>query len=359
MNQGFFGFPSFLDSNIIDIKEFDISGAYAIPANTKRLIIFAVGGGGGGAGGVRLNANGCSGGSGGNSGNYVLTEIDKRSLNGITQLNIVIGAGGSGGAGSASNGATPSHGVGGGATTVGIPGKKNPFITAAGSQFGRAGTAAFGQNSQALSGISAGISLMFGGIMVGEMGFSQGASQPNYGTTSSYPILLNQDGIGGRGARGHVDAAGGTVHVLSPYSCGGAGGGGVSYAAPAGTATPGGGIKIINPSSADFTADSVIYKPIFSSCYFGDYAPGDIIYAGGAINTATQPLNSDKIICPECMFSAGFGGAGGGGGASTSANNGANGYRGGGGGGGGGAKNVTAGNGGAGGNGYVKIIAIG
>ena len=359
MNNGFFGFPSSLDSSVIDIKEFDISGAYTIPPNTKRLIIFAVGGGGGGAGGVRLVGNGCSGGTGGNSGNFVLSEIDKKSLNGITTLNIIIGAGGSGGAGSASNGATAGNGVGGGATTVGVPGKKNPFISAAGSQFGTAGT---GQpsGSQAGSGVSAGISLMFGSVASSEFGILPYGSPFHQGVNTSHPVLNSlNDAVGGKSGRGTTDLVGGTVHVFSPFSCGGAGGGGVSFTTTPGTGFAGGGIKFMNASSADFSADSKVYKPVFSSCLSGDYSPGDVVYSGGAINTATAPINSNQMICPDCMFSAGFGGAGGGGGASTSANNGANGYRGGGGGGGGGSKNVASGNGGAGGNGYVKIVAIG
>lgn len=361
MNNGFFGFPSSLDSSVIDIKEFDISGAYTVPPNTKRLIIFAVGGGGGGAGGVRLVGNGCSGGSGGNSANFVLSEIDKKSLNGITTLNIIIGAGGSGGAGSASNGAAASNGVGGGATTIGISGKKNPFISAAGSQYGLAGSTVFGPNSQAASGVSAGISLMFGSVVFGEYGLSPAQNPPFLNTISStHPNLAKPvDGIGGRAGRGTTDQAGGTVHVFSPYSCGGGGGGGVSYTTVPGTAQTGGGIKFMNASSADFDGNATLYKPIFSYCLSGDYSPGDVIYSGGAINTATATINSNQMICPDCMFSAGFGGAGGGGGASTSANNGANGYRGGGGGGGGGSKNVASGTGGAGGNGYVKIVAIG
>ena len=361
MNNGFFGFPSSLDSSVIDIKEFDISGAYTIPPNTKRLIIFAVGGGGGGAGGIRLVGNGCSGGSGGNSANFVLSEIDKKSLNGITILNIIIGAGGSGGAGSASNGAAASNGGGGGATTIGISGKKNPFISAAGSQYGLAGSTVFGQTSQAGSGISAGISLMFGSVVFGEFGIGPPNVPTFYtGINTAHPILTTaNDGIGGKSGRGTTDSVGGTVHVFSPLSCGGAGGGGVSYTTTPGTAFAGGGIKFMNASGADFSTSATTYKPIFSSCLSGDYSPGDVVYSGGAINTATAPINSNQMICPDCMFSAGFGGAGGGGGASTSANNGANGYRGGGGGGGGGSKNVAAGNGGAGGNGYVKIVAIG
>jgi hypothetical protein len=362
MNNGFFGFPSSLDSSVIDIKEFDISGVYVVPQNTKTLIIFAVGGGGGGAGGVRLVGNGGSGGSGGNSGNFVLSQIDKKSLNGITTLNIIIGAGGSGGAGSASNGATASNGGGGGATTIGVSGKKNPFISAAGNQYGLAGSAAFGPTSQAASGVSAGISLMFGSVVFGEYGLTPGGNGAPFhaGTNTTHPILTRPfDGIGGRAGRGSTDSVAGTVHVFSPYSCGGGGGGGVSYTTVPGTAQTGGGIKFMNASSADFDAHATIYKSIFSYCLSGDYSPGDVVYSGGAINTATATINSNQMICPDCMFSAGFGGAGGGGGASTSANNGANGYRGGGGGGGGGSKNVAAGTGGTGGNGYVKIIAIG
>ena len=202
---------------------------------------------------------------------------------------------------------------------------------------------------------------MFGSVVFGEFGLTPGTSPgPFYTGSTLHPALTSvNDGVGGRAGRGTTDSVGGTVHVFSPLSCAGAGGGGVSYTTVPGTAQTGGGIKFMNASSADFSADSKVYKSVFSSCLSGDYSPGDVVYSGGAINTATAPINSNQMICPDCMFSAGFGGAGGGGGASTSANNGANGYRGGGGGGGGGSKNVAAGNGGAGGNGYVKIVAIG
>jgi hypothetical protein len=353
MNQGFFGFPSISDSNIIDQKEFDISGSYYIPSTAKSLIIFAVGGGGGGGGGVRLSGNGCAGGNGGNSGHVVITQIDKKSLNGITHLNIVIGAGGTGGAGSPSNGATASPGTGGGATSVGIPGKKAPFIVAAGNQFGIVGSTSF-PNSQAPSGASIGISILFGTVTTPDpvSYVGSGSNFPNFPDVNST--------LGIRGARGTTETTGGSIHVLNPLTCGGAGGGGVTHGSPAGTARSGGNVKIFDANSVmQITSASLNYLPVFSSITSGDYAPNDTVYAGGSVNTATPPINSNQLICPECMYSIGFGGAGGGGGASTSANNGANGYRGGGGGGGGGAKNVTAGNGGKGGNGYVKIIAIG
>lgn len=340
MNHGFFSFPSSQGNEIIDIKEFDTSSAYYIPPNAKRLFLFAVGGGGGGAGGWRSATNGSGGGSGGMAGNIVLTEISTKMFAGVQTLNIIIGSGGTGGAGSASNGASPSDGGSGGATQIWISGRKSYFISAAGSQHGRSPGSPTGGTSQAPSGQSVGMSLLFG--------------VPFTALATPIAFTASSNGYNNKGAQGGWNSVGSSVVINSPYGCGGAGGGAVNSST--GVATAGGAIRILNPTS-DF--DTSLTKEVISFMTDTKYAQGDTVYSGGAINTATAPLDATELICSECMFSAGFGGAGGGAGASTSANNGAKGYRGGGGAGGGGSKAVTAGNGGAGGNGYVKIITIG
>ena len=48
MNQGFYGFPNINDPNLLDIKEFDVSGTYRIPEGTKLIVVHAIGAGGGG-----------------------------------------------------------------------------------------------------------------------------------------------------------------------------------------------------------------------------------------------------------------------------------------------------------------------
>ena len=354
MNQGFFSFPSSQGNEIIDIKEFDISSSYYIPTNAKRLLIFAVGGGGGGGGGWRSATNVSGGGTGGTGGNIVLTEISTKMFAGIDSLNIIIGAGGAGGSGSASNGGTANNGSPGNSTQIWIPGKKSYFISAAGSQQGRAPGLPTSGNSQAATALSVGMSLLFGMPII----FEPQATGPYAalsGTTP--PVTYNNSRIGHnlRGGGGSWNNAGNDVILNSPWGCGGGGGGSVNSST--GVATAGGAIRML--ISTDFSNVSGVSRDVVSFMSDSNYAAGDTIYAGGAINTATPPVNAFEMICPECMFSAGLGGAGGGAGASTSANNGANGYRGGGGGGGGGSKGVTSGNGGSGGNGYVKIIAIG
>jgi len=351
MNQGFFSFPSSQGNEIIDIKEFDISSSYYIPPNAKRLLIFAVGGGGGGGGGWRSATNGSGGGTGGTGGNVVLTEISTKMFAGIDSLNIIIGAGGAGGSGSASNNGTANNGSPGNSTQIWIPGKKSYFISAAGNQQGRAPGLPTTAGSQAISGLSVGMSLLFGMPIIFE---PQGINP--YGTINVGVYYANaRIGHNLRGGGGSWNNAGNDVILNSPWGCGGGGGGSVNSST--GVATAGGAIRMF--TSTDLSVAVSTSRDIVSFMSDSNYAAGDTIYAGGAINTATPPVNAFEMICPECMFSAGLGGAGGGAGASTSANNGANGYRGGGGGGGGGSKGVTSGNGGSGGNGYVKIIAIG
>lgn len=349
MNYGFFSFPSSQSNEIIDIKEFDTSSVYNIPPNAKTLILFAVGGGGGGAGGWRSATNGSGGGSGGMGSNVVLTEISTKMFSGVKILNIIIGAGGTGGAGSASDGGVANNGGAGAATQIWIPGRKSYLISAAGSQYGLAPGNPGSAGSQAASGSSVGMSLLFGIPVY----FS---STPYVASSGPVAVSSAIAGVNSRGGTGGWNSEGGSVVINCPWSCGGAGGGSVNSST--GVATVGGNIRILNPTS-DFPNVANVHREVVSFNIDTKYAQGDIVYAGGAINTATAPTDAFEMMCSECMFSAGFGGAGGGGGASTSANNGARGYRGGGGGGGGGSKGVTAGNGGAGGNGYVKIVATG
>lgn len=351
MNNGFYGFPSPTDSNIINAREFDTSGTYSIPQNAKRLFIFAVGGGGGGAGGTRRDAaSGSPGGNGGAAGTYVLTELPVSAFKGISTLQIVIGAGGNGGIAGTTNGASPAAATSGGATQIWIPGQASYFISAGGNLFGNGGVGT-GVSSNPNSGSSTGVSLLFG-QPVKPMDVSLTGNPTLIDVTS-----LNKVGGGvGAGARG--GSTGGNIFVFSPYECGGAGGGSLNSAT---VANGGGSVAIYQPNSVNTVHGGAAFSTSFM--LFGNYAPGTTIYQGVCGNGQADAPNSYQMIAPNLMFSSGFGGAGGGAGATGAgrrATNGGNGYRGGGGGGGGGScPGVTAGNGGAGGNGYVKIVAIG
>lgn len=351
MNNGFFGFPSSTDTNIISVKEYDTSGTYAIPSNAKRIMIFAVGGGGGGGGGVRRVAtSGSPGGVGGNAGCYVLTELPIKAFANIKTLSIIIGAGGVGGIGATADSNSPAASTPGGNTEVWIPGKNAPILMAGGNLGGNGGLGT-GLSSVPVSANSVGISLLFGHPFV------QMSDRVDTLSVQPFPIVsYSLDKIGGAGgySSNAAGVTGGSIRLISCFECGGAGGGSLSSNTVAGA---GGSITALR--STDLTAAERYYSTFTST----NFAAGSTYCAGGLPNGGTAGDSGNTLINPDSMFSAGVGGAGGGGGATGAGNragNGGNGYRGGGGGGGGGSANgVSAGNGGNGGNGYVKIVAIG
>jgi hypothetical protein len=344
MNNGFFGFPSSTDTNIVSVKEYDTSGTYAIPSNAKRIMIFAVGGGGGGGGGVRRVAtNGSPGGVGGNAGCYVLTELPIKAFANIKTLSIIIGAGGVGGIGATADSTSPAASTPGGNTEVWVPGKNAPLLMAGGNVGGGGGIGT-GLNSNPASASSAGISILFG--------------HP-FRVMSSDALEINRLAVtvDSGGARGGSSSGitGGSVRLVSCFECGGGGGGGTVSNT---VANSGGSITAIKTADlAGFVSGG------YSTFTSTNFAAGSTFCAGGPPNGGTAGESGNSLINSDAMFSAGLGGAGGGGGATGAGNaagNGGNGYRGGGGGGGGGSVNgVSAGNGGNGGNGYVKIVAIG
>ena len=359
MNNGFFGFPSSTDTNIISVKEYDTSGTYAIPSNAKRIMIFAVGGGGGGGGGVRRVAtSGSAGGAGGNAGCYVLTELPIKAFANIKTLSIIIGAGGVGGIGATADSASPAASTPGGNTEVRVPGKNAPILMAGGNVGGGGGLGT-GLSSNPVSATSVGISILFGHPFgqVSDRVDSLGLSPMG----SGYPIVSYAlDKIGGAGGYSsgtsgtNSGVTGGSIRLISCFECGGAGGGSLHSNTAAGA---GGSITALR--STDLIAAERYYSTFTST----NFDAGSTYCAGGLPNGGTAGESGNTLINPDAMFSSGVGGAGGGGGATGAGNragNGGNGYRGGGGGGGGGSANgVSAGNGGNGGNGYVKILAIG
>jgi hypothetical protein len=129
MNQGVFGFPAALGGAVLSTTEIDVSGTYLIAPGTKRLVIFAVGGGGGGgAGGKRASGTAQSGGGGGSGGSQIYQDFNVEDLGGAnTTLSIVIGAGGVAGATGAD---TAAGGIGGtgGTTTITPTGKPGTLI---------------------------------------------------------------------------------------------------------------------------------------------------------------------------------------------------------------------------------------
>jgi hypothetical protein len=307
MNQGFYNFPNVLDPNLIDIKEFDVSGSYTIPTATKLITVHAIGAGGGGGGGRRrAGTTGASGGGGGAAGgSFILHTFLREQIYGSI-LNIVIGAGGTLGNGGSADGVNGSGGVTGGATTIAPYGFRNVLLYAAGGTGGSGGSASAGGAGSSRNPMSHGI--------VSAQG-TAGSAGSNSGTAPT------------------------NVTLTYYWSKGGGGGGGVATG-----------------STVTFSPGASILAPTGTTLYFNNSnrASGSTVIAGNRSNNVQDPVNAYENIFP---YYGGMGGAGGGGGGTVAATNGGNGYRGGGGGGGGGASGgLAAGSGGRGGNGYVAIF---
>jgi hypothetical protein len=304
MNQGIFAFPNINDPNLIDIKEFDVSGSYSIPDGTKLIQVIAIGAGGGGGSGRRraTTAQTCSGGGGGGSGSSIVHTFLREQLDGKV-LEISIGAGGNGGASRTTDNTNGAAGSVGGATTLRVSGKVGFLLYATGGGNGGGGTTGTG-----ISGV--GRSPMFNGF------------------------ISNNSGSGGVGSTI-------TSNIIS-YSFfwqkGGAGGSGFSIL---GISALGGGIAL--------ASGLVVYNT--------DYALGATLRTGNSSNAAQSTDLDGTGIFVFGKYTGGIGGAGGGAGTTQAATNGGSGWRGGGGGGGGASfSGFNSGAGGRGGNGYVSIF---
>lgn len=317
MNQGIIGFPTGgiapsavigNSPNLLGLREFDASGSYTIPANTKFLYIFARGGGGGGGGGRRAATSATGAGGGGGSGgswNLDLFTVEEFGGPGTT-LSIIIGAGGTVGSGGAADNTNGNSGGSGGATQIFVVGTQGYPLVCTGGGGGGGGTTAGGTAG------GSNTCYMFKNTLSQNAG-SAGSTGTNASFTPSNAFVNSPGGAGGGGY---------TV-------AGGAGaGGGVTYMSAAGTG---------------------VFNPNFTK--------------GASLNLGGTARNNGINIYQRygTIFSPYISGGGGGANATvaSSAGNGAAGYRGGGGGGGGGSiAGGNAGSGGVGGDGYVCIAAI-
>jgi len=317
MNFGFYGFPN-STPDIIDIKEFDVSGSYTIPKGARFMAVLLIGGGGGGGGG-RKSASGTNaygGGGGGGGGKvYGIVELPLWELTAGTSILVSLGAGGTAGTGAATNDTNGGAGGAGGFSSLRINYVTNyTWAIAPGGSGGSGGTTTTG----------------FAG--------AGGANITPYGGSSA---MAAQVGTGGAGS---TNAQGGAVTIQHWGYNGGAGGGGVSNL---GSTQQGGNIQFASAPSAILAS----YR----------YAGGNANTAGALIgggNTGAPGANAytamDSIMGWANGIGPGYGGAGGGGGV-VSGGSGGNGYRGSGGGGGGASQNgvTPSGAGGTGGNGYA------
>jgi hypothetical protein len=337
MNNGFFGFPSpiGISNNILDIKEFEVSGVYEIPPDAKLLYILCVGAGSGGGGGGRQTptAGGGSGGMGGKilSNFYSVQALGFPINRGSTtffgnvtspyqRLIITIGAGGNGGDGATTNSSSGSNGAVGGSSGVNISGYASGTN---GSLLWVEGAAVNGGNTG--QGGTTTVGAVSGSGRAHWLGFYANTFLGNGSTATAN---------GGAGT---------AITAINVQYNGGGGGGGYNGT----TATAGANIT---PVASTNTAQSGVMNP--------NYVRASALLSGGSANTAGQDALGYTILN---KYSNGFGGAGGGGSAGASAaGRGGNGWRGGGGGGGGGSLNgANGGNGGKGGDGYCLIIAYG
>jgi hypothetical protein len=324
MNPGFNGFP-IQTSDIISVVEFDYTGNYIVPKNTKALSIYLVGAGGGAGGGrnsaLGTNAFGAGGGGGGVviQGYYPLVQLGLQENDGLF---VVIGRGGSGGTGSSTTNTNGTNGSPGGAsrifkisTSFNYPSSNSQgilFQVGGGAQSGGAtngGGFGAGNNSNLINGILIAPNFAPGGISV---------------TTAStnIPSFLNfaLNGLGGGG----VNTLGVACHSFKVRTLSNAFG--ILQSNP-----------LLNHGFVDF----------------------------GFVPEHTNGLNARQIVTgyPETTmwggkYGYGWFGGGGGGGSTANAGNGGDGWRGSGGGGGGGClAGFKAGDGGKGGNGYCLIIA--
>ena len=324
MNQGFFNFPNqyLKDNSNLYVKEFDVSGTFAIPAFAKRLYILLIGGGGSGGSGARQasNTNSCGGGGGG-GGSMFIEDIPLYMLNAPpgTILNVVIGAGGSAPSGASVDGTTGVAGNPGSSSSLTVNGKRGFIAVAAGGLGG-----GLGGTATTSTGAASRTSWWFGNISGSGHGGGNGAVVSFAQGPGATPLPASSNG------------------VWNWQSNGGCGAGGVDTT---NTASSGGAL----------TAGGLV-----TSQYATIYSSGNNIIQPGVPNspTVTNDTADSLGYTIAGAYTPGLGGVGGGGGTTTAGGRGRNGYRGGGGGGGGGARNgFNGGNGGAGGNGYCVIIA--
>ena len=214
MNQGFYSFPNQFDPNLIDIKEFDVSGSYKIPDGTKLITIHCIGaGGGGGSGRRRTGTTGASlGGGGGGSGSFINHTFLREQIYSST-LDIVIGAGGGGGAARTTDDTNGAGGSVGGATTISPFGFSGVLLYAAGGGSGSGGTNTTG-------GAGAGRPAMtYGNISV--VNPSGSASS---GTAQPTAVGMNFPWSKGGGAGGGVQTGTTTAYSGANINAAGAGG---------------------------------------------------------------------------------------------------------------------------------------
>jgi hypothetical protein len=306
MNQGIFAFPNITDPNLIDIKEFDVSGSYSIPDGTKLIQVIAIGAGGGGGSGRRraTTAQTCFGGGGGGSGSSMVHTFLREQLDGKV-LEIAIGAGGNGAIARTVDNTNGGAGIGGSATTLTLSGKVGFLLYAAGGAGGGAGTT--------VGGIpGAGRSPMFNGFISNNAGAGGSGTSLTSGSNATYSFFWQKGGAGGSGFSG------------------------------LGTVSPGGGSIILGSGLVVCNTD---------------YALGAILRTGNSSNAAQSTELDGTGIFVFGKYTGGIGGAGGGAGTTQAATNGGSGWRGGGGGGGGASfSGFNSGAGGRGGNGYVAIF---
>lgn len=314
MNEGFFGFPDRHGKDLIDIAQFDQSGAYTISNSARLLTILAVGPGGGGGGGARQAAGvNAFGGGGGAGGRVFLETIPVRDLIPFGKtMRIQIGSGAIGGSGATSDNTSGNSGFVAGDTTVFFYGFRGILLRAHGGGSGSGGTTTNGTRG------SGSFASSINNVTVATSE-SEGASCTAFGASS--------------------------ITVQSMMRTGAASGGIVDSA---NVARIGGNI------TTDVNYVTSRLNPLFAN--------STTVLAGTLANTGGTAPSADTVgpFFFGSQFMHGLGGAGGGSASTTAASNGGNGFRGGGGGGGGGSRNgFNAGSGGRGGNGYVCIWAWG
>jgi hypothetical protein len=321
MNFGFNGFPT-QTSDIIGIREFDYTGTYIVPKNTKALSIYLVGAGGG-AGGGRNSALGTAAfGAGGGGAGVTLQGYFPLAQLGLVEndgLLVVIGKGGNGGTGSSVSNTNGTTGSAGGASRIY---KLSNSFNVATSNFqgillqaiggsasgGATNTAGFGagNNSNSVNGIS----------------FSGNFSPNGINTSSGFTNIPN----------------------MLNYVLNGLGGGGIDTA---GVASHSGKARTLSTATGFLQTNPLLAQS------FVEF---------GFVAAQTNGLSSQEVMLGATMWGGKYGygwfGGGGGGGSTANAGNGGEGWRGSGGGGGGGClAGFKAGDGGKGGNGYCLIVA--
>ena len=204
--------------------EYSSPGTYnlTIPSSSGNIEIFAIGAGGGGGG---AGEPGTTAGGGGGAGGWELITIPV--VNGIYNLTIVIGSGGSPGLGEVKNQVGQSNGGQGGSTTViyngvsyTVGGGYGGYCTAAGRGGGPGGT---GGNGGANGNAGSPVTSSDGGA-----GAASAYNTYINGSiaTSGAPGYYNSSWVGGNGALGGGGGGGSGSHNSRRYYNGGAGGNG-------------------------------------------------------------------------------------------------------------------------------------